>query len=89
MTKDARLPAGGYRLTQRHGWALEAVTHVLESSPEPMQAIAIHAAVEEILGEPVVWSTVKNALASNVGGKAARFERVGRGRYQVKGDSTV
>jgi hypothetical protein len=85
LTRGARpLPASGYRLTQRHGWALEAVTHVLESSAEPMQAIAVHAAVEEMLGEPVVWSTTKNALASNVGGKAPRFERVGRGRYRLR-----
>jgi len=90
LTKGARpLPARGYRLTHRHGWVLEAVTHVLESSAEPMQAIAVHAAVEEMLGEPVVWSTVKNALASNVGGEAPRFERVGRGRYQLKEGSVM
>jgi hypothetical protein len=47
----------------------------------------IHAAVEELVGEPVSWSSVKNCLASDVGGKSARFERVGRGRYRLASDS--
>lgn len=58
---------------------------MLGYSKEPMQAIAaVHAAVEELLGEPVVWSSIKNALASNVGGESPRFERVGHGRYRLR-----
>ncbi len=85
MARGARpLPANGYRLTHRHGWVLAAVTQVLEGSAEPMQAIAIHAAVEEMLGEPVCWSTIKNTLVEHIRGKAPRFERVGRGRYRLR-----
>jgi hypothetical protein len=61
-----------------------AVTAVLEASVEPMQAIAIHAAVEELLGEPVCWSSVKNCLSEGIRGRSPRFERVGRGRYRPR-----
>ncbi len=47
-----------------------------------MQAREIHAAAEELLGGPLLWSSVKSCLAANVGARASRFERVGRGRYQ-------
>jgi hypothetical protein len=70
----------------RWGWVLAAVTEVLEAAREPMQARMIHAAVEELVGEPVSLSLVKNCLASDVGGKPPRFERVGRGRYRVVSD---
>jgi hypothetical protein len=46
-----------------------------------MRAKDIHAAVEALLGEPVGWSSVKMALASNVSGSSRRFVRVARGRY--------
>jgi hypothetical protein len=85
LAKGARpLPALGSRPTHRPGWVLAAVTEALENSAEPMRATAIHAAVEELLGEPVAWSSVKNGLASNISGKSPRFERVGRGRYRIR-----
>lgn len=71
----------------RWGWVLGAVTEVLEAAGEPMRTRMIHAAVEELVGEPVSWSSVKNCLVSDVGGKAPRFERVGRGRYRLALDS--
>jgi len=71
------------------GWVLMAVTKVLEAAGEPMRARKIHAAVEELVDEPVSWSSVKNCLASGVGGKSPRFERVGRGRYRVVSDGRV
>jgi hypothetical protein len=70
----------------RWGWVLKAVTEVLEAAREPMRTRKIHAAVEELVGEPVPWSSVKNCLASDVGGKSPRFERVGRGRYRLASD---
>jgi len=48
-----------------------------------MQAKAIHAAVEVLLGEPVRWASVKAALAGNVSGVSPRFVRVARGRYKL------
>jgi hypothetical protein len=47
-----------------------------------MQAREIHAAAQELLGGALLWSSVKSCHAANVGTRAARFERVGRGRYQ-------
>jgi hypothetical protein len=67
----------------RWGWVLAAVTEVLKAAGEPMRARMIHAAVEKLVGEPVSWSSVKNCLASRVGGRSPRFERVGRGRYRL------
>jgi hypothetical protein len=46
-----------------------------------MRAKDIHAAVEASLGEPVLWASVKAALAANVSGTSPRFVRVARGRY--------
>jgi len=62
---------------------LAAVTDVLIAADAPMQARAIHAAAEELTGEPVAWSSVKNCLVTNLGGTTPRFERVGRGRYRM------
>ncbi|HEV7938047.1 MAG TPA: hypothetical protein VGP18_08495 [Solirubrobacteraceae bacterium] len=46
-----------------------------------MRAKDIHAAVEVLVGGPVAWSSVKQALCSNVSGPLPRFVRVARGRY--------
>jgi hypothetical protein len=54
---------------------------VLSDRQEPMQAKAIHAAVEALLREPVRWASVKAALAANVSGASPRFMRVARGQY--------
>jgi hypothetical protein len=75
--------------TYRWGWVLAAVTEVLEAAGEPMRTRMIHAATQYLVGEPVSWSSVKNCLASDVGGKSPRFERVGRGRYRLASDGRV
>jgi len=46
-----------------------------------MRAKDIHAAVEALIGEPVAWSSVKQALASHVSGPSPCFVRIARGRY--------
>jgi hypothetical protein len=77
----ARQPIGAqHRLA---GWIVEAIVRVLHERQEPMQAKSIHTAVKALLGEPVSWSSVKNALAGNVAGPAPRFVRVARGRYKL------
>jgi hypothetical protein len=48
-----------------------------------MRATDIHRAVEALVGESVSWSSVKNALASNVSGSSPRFVRIARGRYML------
>jgi len=66
---------------RRPGWIVDAIVRVLAGQQEPMQARAIHAAVEALLGEPVLWGSVKSSLATHVSGSTPRFVRVARGRY--------
>ncbi len=68
---------------RRHDWVQEAVIAVLESRSEPMQARAVHAAAEALLGEPVRWGSVKACLAANATGTSPRFVRVAPGRYAL------
>jgi hypothetical protein len=63
---------------------LETVTLVLERAGEPMRACEIHAAAEQLAGEPLRWSSVKAALAANAESGEARFQRVRRGYYRIK-----
>ena len=64
---------------------IETVTLVLERAGEPMRARDIHAAAEQLAGEPLLWTSVKAALAAYAEGSEARFERVRRGNYRIKG----
>jgi hypothetical protein len=70
--------------TRERAPILDAVSAVLAEAETPMRAREIHAAVETMRGEPVVWSSVKDCLASNAG-PGGRFVRVARGRYLVVG----
>jgi hypothetical protein len=54
---------------------------VLMESVEPMRARDIHAEVEDLIGQPVSPSAVKNWLAKNVQGSQPVLVRLGRGRY--------
>lgn len=69
------------RRQRRPGWVIKTVEQVLADQEAPMRAKEIHAAVEALIGEPVGWGSVKQALASNVSGPSPRFVRVARGRY--------
>jgi hypothetical protein len=64
---------------------LETVTLVLEQAGDPMQVREIHAAAEQLAGEPLRWTSVKAALAACADGSEARFKRVRRGNYRIKG----
>jgi len=63
---------------------LETVTLVLERAGEPMRAREIHAAACELVGEQLLWKSVKAALAACAVGNEACFERVRRGYYRIK-----
>jgi hypothetical protein len=71
----------------RRGWLVATVTEVLKAADESMQARAIHRAAEQLAGEPVSWSSVRNCLASGSSGKTPRFERLGYGRYRIVPDT--
>ncbi|MGD0272900.1 MAG: hypothetical protein ABSB96_04125 [Gaiellaceae bacterium] len=65
---------------------LETVIRVLEQAGGPMQVREIHAAAEQLAGEPLLWKSVKAALAVNAEGEEARFNRVRRGYYRIATD---
>ena len=65
---------------------LETVTIVLERAGKPMLAREIHAAAEQLAGEPLLWKSAKAALAANVTGEHPRFRRVRHGVYQIARD---
>ena len=62
---------------------LETVTLVLERAGRPMPAREIHETACELVGEPLLWKSVKAALAANLTGEHPRFRRVRRGVYQT------
>jgi len=49
-----------------------------------MRVREIHAAAEYLAGEPLLWNSVKSALAAYAVGNEACFERVRRGYYRIK-----
>jgi hypothetical protein len=61
----------------------DAVVKVLGEAGCELRMIEIHAAVEDLLGEPVSRSSVKNYLARGCRRRLPVFERVGRGRYRL------
>lgn len=65
---------------------LETVTMVLDRAGKPMRAREIHAAACELVGEPLLWKSVKAALSANVTGEHPRFRRVRHGVYQLARD---
>ncbi len=59
------------------------MVQVLHDAQTELQMFEIHLAVEELLGEPVSRSSVKNYLANGTDRRKTQlFERVGRGRYR-------
>jgi hypothetical protein len=66
----------------RNGLLADAIGRILIEAVEPMRARDIHAAVEDRLGYPVSFSSIKNWLATQVRGEHAPLVRLGRGRYQ-------
>ncbi len=64
---------------------LETVTMVLELAGKPMRAREIHAAACELVGEALLWTSVKGALAGCASGPERRFRRVRHGVYEITG----
>lgn len=76
-----REPRSCRQRPRRPGWVVAAIMKVLADRDEPMRAKEIHIAVEGLIGGPVRWGSVKQALASHVSGPSPVFVRIGRGRY--------
>ncbi len=62
---------------------LQIVTTVLELAGEPMRAHEIHAAAAELIGAPILWSSVKGILSAHTIGGDRRFRRIRRGCYEL------
>jgi hypothetical protein len=71
------------RLPRRQGSILAAVASILETAAEPLPVRDIHTTVEELLGEPVPYSTMKDALSTHSGRGDHRFRRTRHGRYEL------
>lgn len=67
----------------RMGLVPDAVMRVLSASGEPMRAGDIHVEVEDLIGQPVSTSSVKNWLAKEILSTHPRVVRLERGRYRV------
>jgi hypothetical protein len=84
----ARMPETGVvgrPLRRRQGALLEAVTTVLELAGCPLRVREVHAAVEELYGERVPFSSVNEALSTHATGDRGRFRRVRYGTYDLAG----
>ena len=84
----ARTPGTGVTgppLRRRQGALLEAVATVLERAACPMRVREIHAGVEGLYGERVLFSSVNEALSTHASGDRGRFRRVRYGIYDMAG----
>ena len=82
----ARVPETGVigrPIRRRQGALLEAVTAVLDRAGCPLRVREVHAAVEELYGERVPFSSVNEALSTRAGGDGQRFRRVRHGIYDI------
>lgn len=84
----ARIPGTevvGRPLRRRQGALLDAVTTVLELADCPLRVREVHAAVEELYGERVPFSSVNEALSTHANGDGCWFRRVRYGTYDLAG----
>ena len=68
----------------RPGRVARAVRTALQDSEAPMQVRAIHRACEQLLGETVSLSTVKDCLSEHSRGSRPRFVRIAPGMYGIR-----
>lgn len=73
----------GRPLRRRQGALLDAVATVLERAGRPLRVRDVHAAVEELYGEPVPFSSVNEALSAHANIDRGRFRRVRYGIYDM------
>lgn len=62
---------------------LGTITLVLERSDRPMRTIEIHATGEQLVWTPLIWTSVKPALAAGASGDKPRYGRLRRGVYAI------
>lgn len=80
--KRPRRPKPRPTPTLRQGQIQETVKHVLEVASKPMHLREIHELVEQELGRPVVYSTLKDCLREKRR-RVVLFDRVSPGVYKI------
>lgn len=65
--------------------AAKTITRVLQQAEEPMSVQRIHVACEQLLGQPVVYGTVRDWLSDNA--KTDKVARVKHGIYRLASPS--
>ncbi len=85
LARTPEIAVVGRPLRRRQGTLLDAVTSVLELASCPMRVREVHAAVEELHGERVPFSSVNEALSTHAIGRDQRFRRVRYGIYEMAG----
>src|SRR5438132_3732475 len=78
--REAAQRVPGRVVRRRQGSVLAAVTSVIEQAERPLRVREVHAAVEELLGARVPFSSVNEALSTHAGPEE-RFCRLGYGVY--------
>ena len=68
----------------RTGAVADAVRTVLSLADALIRACEVHRACENLLGGPVRWGTVKNALASSAANQGSRIEKVAYGTHALR-----
>lgn len=58
------------------------VLEVLAATSEALRTVDVHRRVEQRLGHPVSWPSIKDALAKQAARPDSRVERIARGRYR-------
>ncbi len=67
-----------------NGVVQAAVVKVLAAAGRPMRLSEVRTAVDVLLGRPVSKDSINWCLATGARAKEPRFERVGRGCYQLR-----
>jgi hypothetical protein len=83
VQKAAESPQAPRPVPSRPSPVLETVALVLTLAREPMRAREIHAAAEQLAGAPLLWPSVKAALAAGASGDLPRFRRMRHGVYTI------
>jgi hypothetical protein len=85
LVEAASEPRPVKQLRLRNGLIQKAVIQALAAAPEPMRVSDVRTAVERLLRMPVSRHSVNSCLSKGARGSQARFERVGVGRYRLRG----
>ena len=85
LSQTPETGVGARPLRRRQGALLDAITTVLELAGCPLRVREVRAAVEELYGERVPFSSVNEALSTQANSDGGRLRRVRYGTYDMTG----